>query len=259
MKLSHSLGQVFLTDKNYVQKILNSLNVKNETVVEIGSGPGVISASIAEKCKFLYCVEFDPRFAVLLEKKFGESRNVKVVHSDILKFDISGLNEKIIVFGNVPYQISNLIVNYLIENRIFIKEAYLTFQKEFVDKVTAAPNSKNFSFLSCYTQYYAFTKKILDVPKGAFTPIPKVDSAFMSLDFSRGFSVRASDEKLLFRIIREAFNQRRKKISNSLSGFISAKNFYSSQGVDPNARAENVSLEQYVAMANGIFKETKSI
>jgi len=254
MKLSHSLGQVFLTDKNYIHKIINSLDIKDEIVLEIGSGAGEISAQIAAKCKFLYCVEFDPRFANLLEKKFSLQSNTKVIQSDILKFNISELNQRIIVFGNVPYQISNSLIGYLVENKNPIKKAYLTFQKEFVDKLIANPDNKDYGFLSCFVQYYAKIKKIFDISKGAFTPIPKVDSSFISLEFYSNLPCKAEDENLLFKIIRAAFSQRRKKIANSLSGFVTAQDFFSSLNIDSDVRAENVSLEEYVAIANGIVK-----
>lgn len=257
MKLSHSLGQVFLTDKNYIRKIINSLDIKSEIVLEIGSGSGEISAQIAGRCKFLYCVEFDPRLVSLLEQKFSAKVNVKVVHSDILKFDISGLNERIVVFGNVPYQISNSLIGYLAKNRTVIKKAYLTFQKEFVDKIIAKPDDKDYGFLSCYAQYYAGIRKIFDIPKGAFTPIPKIDSSFIALEFYSNPPDKAEDENLLFKIIREAFNQRRKKISNSLSKFIAMPDLFSSLKIDPDARAENVSLKQYVDIANKISNERR--
>lgn len=255
MKLSHSLGQVFLTDKNYVKKIINSLDIKDETVLEIGSGSGEISAQVYERCKFLYCVEFDPRFVGVLEQKFKNKRNVKVVHSDILKFNLAERNERLVVFGNVPYQISNSLIGYLIENRAFIKKAYLTFQKEFVDKLIAKSGGKDYGFLSCFIQYYAGIEKVFDIPKGAFTPIPKVDSSFIAVNFYGEPSDKAENENLLFTIIREAFNQRRKKISNSLSKFSATQDLFSSLKIDHSMRAENVSLKQYVDIANKISKE----
>jgi 16S rRNA (adenine1518-N6/adenine1519-N6)-dimethyltransferase len=255
MKLSHSLGQVFLTDKNYVSRIINSLDVKSEIVLEIGSGPGEISAQIAEKSKFLYCVEYDPRFVNVLEQKFRNKDNVKVIHSDILKFSVAGLNKQIIVFGNVPYQISNSLIGYLIDNRDFIKKAYLTFQKEFVDKLIAEAGSNDYGFLSCFIQYYAEVAKVFDIPNGAFTPPPKVDSTFVALNFYRQLPDKAKDEKLLFKVIRQAFSQRRKKISNSISGFVSGGDLLRSLKIDPAARAENISLKQYVDIANGILRK----
>ncbi|MFA6281568.1 MAG: 16S rRNA (adenine(1518)-N(6)/adenine(1519)-N(6))-dimethyltransferase RsmA [Candidatus Omnitrophota bacterium] len=250
MKQSKSLGQVFLKDQNYIQRILGLLNISGETVLEIGPGSGEISEQIAKRCKFLYCVEFDPRFVESLSEKFKNKSNIKIIHSDILKFSFSDLKEKPVVFGNVPYQISNSIISYLIDNRAFIKNAYLTFQKEFVDKLIAKVSTKDYSFLSCYMQYYAKVNKLFDIPKGAFSPIPKVDSSFIEARFNDASLIKTKNEEFLFKIIRHAFNQRRKKISNSLSGFCPDPDFFSSLKIDANFRAENVSLEKYILIAD---------
>lgn len=250
MKQSKSLGQVFLKDQNYIRRILEALNIAGETVLEIGPGSGEISGQVANKCKFLYCVEFDPRFVANLEEKFSNKENIKIIHSDILKFSLSDLKEKPVIFGNVPYQISNSIINYLIENRAFIKNAYLTFQKEFVDKLIAKVSTKDYSFLSCYVQYYSKVSKLFDIPKGAFAPIPKVDSSFIEVNFNNLSLPRAKDEELLFKVIRHAFNQRRKKILNSLSSFCPGSDFFGSLKIDWGLRAENISLEQYILIAD---------
>jgi len=250
MKLSRSLGQVFLKDKNYIDKILSALQINGEIVLEIGPGSGEISEQISNKCKFLYCVEFDPRFVASLEEKFRNKKNVKIVHSDILKFPFTSINEKLVVFGNVPYQISNSIISYLIENRAFIKNSYLTFQKEFVDKLIAKVSTKDYSFLSCYIQYYAKINKLFDIPRGAFVPIPKVDSSFIEVQFNATSLPRAKNDELLLKIIRHAFNQRRKKIVNSLASFCPGSDFFSSLKIDGSFRAENISLEQYILIAD---------
>jgi 16S rRNA (adenine1518-N6/adenine1519-N6)-dimethyltransferase len=250
MKLSRSLGQVFLKDKNYIARILSALQINGETVLEIGPGSGEISEQISNKCKFLYCVEFDPRFVINLEEKFRDTSNVKIIHSDILKFPFASINDKFVVFGNVPYQISNSIISYLIENRAFIKNSYLTFQKEFVDKLIAKVSTKDYSFLSCYMQYYAKVNKLFDIPRGAFVPIPKVDSSFIEVKFNDPSLPRAKNDELLFKIIRHAFNQRRKKIVNSLSSFCPGSDFFDSLKINGAMRAENISLEQYILIAD---------
>ncbi len=252
MKQSKSLGQIFLKDKNYIQKILDSLNVSGETVLEIGPGPGEISGQIANKCKFLYGVEFDPRFAEALTEKFHSRNNIKIIHSDILKFSLEDIGEKMVVFGNVPYQISNAIIAYLIENRALIKNAYLTFQREVVDKLIAKVSTKDYSFLTCYAQYYAKVNKLFDIPRGAFVPIPKVISSFIEVRFDDPSLPKVKDEKLLFEIIRQAFSQRRKKIANSLSRFCSDIDFLSTLKIDKNMRAENIPLAQYILIADAL-------
>ena len=182
MRLSSSLGQVFLKKKSYIKKIIDSLDVKGEKVVEIGPGSGRMTIHLLPLVDHLYAVEVDSRLVEILSHKFIDANNIEIIHKDILNFNFSSLKQKAVVFGNIPYQISKKIINHLISNRGFIKRAYLTCQKEFVDKVVAE-SGKEYNFLSCYTQYYAKVNKSFDIPASAFSPIPKVDSAFMSLDF----------------------------------------------------------------------------
>jgi 16S rRNA (adenine1518-N6/adenine1519-N6)-dimethyltransferase len=255
MRLSRSLGQVFLKNKSCIKRIVDSLELDKEEVLEIGSGAGQISEQILEKAKFLYCVELDSRFVALLKNKFKDKLNVEVINSDILKFPLQDLNKKLIVFGNVPYQISNNLIKYLIDNKNYIKRAYLTFQKEFAQKLTARVSTQAYGFLSCYIQYHADVKKIFDIPKEYFLPMPNVDSAFVRLEFYPQPVFKVKDENFLFKIIRKAFSQRRKKIINSLPLAKDRQVFFSSLGISPDKRAEDLSLEEYIAIANKLYQE----
>jgi 16S rRNA (adenine1518-N6/adenine1519-N6)-dimethyltransferase len=250
MKLSKSLGQVFLKDNNYISRILDSLDIEGEDVLEIGAGDGRMSELIADKAKFLYCLEVDGRLYRLLTKKFAGSSRLEVIHKDILKFPLSALNKQLVIFGNVPYQISNYIIRYLVDNRTFIKRAYLTFQKEFVHKLVAQPSTKAYGALSCYLQFYAKAQKVFDIPARAFSPVPKIDSSFMKIEFYAQSPYSVKDPEHLFKIIRRAFSQRRKKIVNSLPALKGKQDLLVSLGIPFDARAENVSLVQYAALAN---------
>jgi len=250
MKQLSAFGQVFLTDTECIQKISESLNIKGKQVLEIGPGKGAISELLAEKAKNLYCIEVDRRFCDFLRKKFRKKNNVKIIHADILKFPLSELGEKITVFGNVPYQISSKLIKYLINYRKHIEIAYFTFQKEFVQKMTASPSGDNYNFLSCYVQYYAKVESIFDIKASAFDPIPKVDSTFSKINFYTKPQHKVKDEDFFFKVIRKAFSSRRKKIINSLPVTESKLKFFSSLGLDPSLRAENISLGEYVLIAN---------
>jgi 16S rRNA (adenine1518-N6/adenine1519-N6)-dimethyltransferase len=250
MKLSKSLSQVFLKDINYIDKILHSLDTGGEEVLEIGPGTGEISSKLCAKTKFLYCVELDSRFISVLKEKFKNSTNVEIIHGDILEFKLSFLGKKLIIFGNIPYQISNSLVGYLVENRKYVKKAYLTLQKEFAEKLAAQVSTKAYGFLSCYVQYYAEVEKLFDIPARAFFPAPKVDSSFVRLEFYEKSPYAAANEDFLFQIIRRAFSQRRKKISNSLNLPGGSKYFLSSLNIEANKRAENLSLKEYMFIAN---------
>ncbi len=250
MRQKRSFGQVFLKNQEYIQRILDSLDLEGKIVLEIGPGEGLITNYLIDRAKYLYCVEVDRSFCVFLKNKFRHKKNVEIIHADILKFPFSKLGKNITIFGNIPYQISSQLIKYLIDYREYIKVAYLTFQKEFVRKLTAKPSTHSYKFLSCYSQYYAKIKKLFDIPASAFEPIPRVDSAFSEINFYRKSPYNAKDEDFLFKIIRKAFVGRRKKIINSLPVIGDKYDFFSSLKIDPDSRAENISLKEYIAIAN---------
>ncbi len=255
MKQLRAFGQVFLADTECIHKIFDSLNIKDKQVLEIGPGKGAISELLAEGAKNLYCIEVDRRFCDFLRRKFRKKNNVKIIHADILKFPLPELGEKITVFGNVPYQISSKLVKHLINYRKYIEIAYFTFQKEFVQKMTASPSGDNYSFLSCYAQYYAKVESIFDIKASAFDPTPKVDSTFSKINFYSKPQHKVKDEDFLFKVIRKAFSSRRKKIVNALSLSKSSKSFFESAGLNLNLRPENLSLKDYVSIANQLYQE----
>lgn len=258
MRLSKSLGQVFLKDKHYIEKILSVLDIDGKEVLEIGPGEGVMTRHLINRAQFLYCVELDHRFCEYLRGQFGERQNIEIVHNDILKYSLCALKKQLIVFGNIPYQISNHLIHYFIDNRRFITTAYITVQKEFADKLIAQSSTKAYGFLSCCIQYYADVKKLFDIPAKAFCPCPKVDSSFVKMQF---FSVDAHNtpsvnENALFATIRKAFSARRKKISNSLNIPKEKYAFLADCGISCDARAENISLEQYKILAHIVYPQT---
>jgi 16S rRNA (adenine1518-N6/adenine1519-N6)-dimethyltransferase len=253
MRLSRSLGQIFLRDRRYIGKIIRILDINGEDVVEIGPGKGCITVHLAEKANKLVCVELDIRFCSYLEKRFVDNPCVEVVNCDILKFPLAKISEKVVVVGNVPYQISERLVKYLVENRNCIKKAYLMLQKEFVNKLLSKEGTKSYTPLSCYVNYYAKVRKYFDVPARAFSPLPKVNSCFISLEFYPLPPYKVCDTDYLFEIIDSAFCHRRKKIINSFPCLRENPGILLKGGISPEARAEDISLSQYVYMANKLY------
>lgn len=245
------LGQVFLTNLSYIEKIKNSLDIDGETVVEIGPGRGAITKHLAARAKKLYAVEADRKLHEQLVIQFVDSENVELLSKNILNFDFSFLKEKAVVFGNIPYCISSDIIKHLVKNRAFVKRAYLTCQKEFIEKLAAKPSTGGYVFLSCYFQYHSRIIKLFDIPANAFSPIPKVNSTFALLDFLEEPDIPANDEGFLFELIKNAFANRRKKIINAIHAE-DKKDILASCGIDPSLRPENISLEQYITLANAI-------
>lgn len=254
MRLYHHFGQVFLKDRRYIKKILASVDAfKEEDILEIGPGSGRLTKHLVNEAKYLYCVEVDNRLCEFLKDKFKLFPNIEIINSDILKFSLSKLGKRLIVFGNIPYQISNEIIRYLVTNREYIKKAYLTLQKEFSQKLTAGVSSKSYKYLSCYIQYYARLKKLFDIPSRAFTPVPKVNSSFLEIEFYNKPLYKAKDENHLFEIIRRAFCYRRKKIINTLPISENREKIFSELHISPSLRPQDVSLKEYVLIANRLF------
>jgi len=258
MKQYHSLGQVFLNDRTYIKKIIKTLNFSRKNILEIGPGRGQISEILAKKARNFYCVELDKRLASLLKNKFKTEKNVNIFQTDILKFPISALEKKLIIFGNIPYQISKKIIYYLIENRKFISCAYLTVQREFARKLCAQAKASEFGFLSCYMQYYSEAKIIFNIPAKAFKPIPKVNSSFIELKFYKESPYFFEDEKFLFDLIKCVFGQSRKKIINSLGRCIRPDDFEilkKNLNMDWDRRPKDIALSDYIKIAQVLVLE----
>jgi 16S rRNA (adenine1518-N6/adenine1519-N6)-dimethyltransferase len=252
MKPKRWLGQFFLQDRTYQQKILEHLDIEGEGVLEIGPGKGQMSLHLSRKAKNLYCLEIDPRLCSFLTDIFVDQPGVQVIHADILKFPLSRLGQKLVIFGNIPYRISSRLITYLVENRSHIKRAYLTLQDEFSRKLLAPVSTEHYSFISCYVQYHAHLRRLLDIPPGAFWPRPKVNSTFVSMEFLPRPHPAATDEEHLFKVIGKAFRNRRKKISNSLP-VPGGRAFFEGLDVSPDSRAEDITLEEYVRLANKLY------
>ncbi|MBN2830753.1 MAG: ribosomal RNA small subunit methyltransferase A [Candidatus Omnitrophica bacterium] len=251
------LGQNFLIDLNIAKKIIEALELKkSDIILEIGSGRGELTSLIAPRVSKVYAVELDKRLKEAFSLRLKGYNNVSAINQDILKVDFKDIyrgRKKIKVFGNIPYYISSPIIEYLINNRAGITDAFITVQKEFAKRVVACPGSKDYGALSLFAQYYTLPKIILNISRGCFYPAPKVDSALLSLRFKDASLVPAVSRELLFRIIRSAFNQRRKTLRNSLKGIVEAKEieeFLLRRKKSPNARPEELSLSNFADLAS---------
>jgi 16S rRNA (adenine1518-N6/adenine1519-N6)-dimethyltransferase len=254
------LGQNFLVDQNIAKKIIRALELKaSDVILEIGSGKGELTSLIAPNVSKIYAVELDRRLETALSLRLKDYNNVNIINQDILKVNLMNLDcgrGKIRVFGNIPYYISSPIIEHLINNREVISDAFITVQKEFAKRVAALPGSKDYGALSLFVQYYTVPKIILNISKGCFYPVPKVDSCLLSLRFRDEPAVFVSCQELLFRIIRSAFNQRRKTLRNSLKGIAEARKieeFLLRRKKNPNARPEELSLADFADFAGTLL------
>lgn len=253
-----SLGQNFLSDGRVRRRIVEACAFSpSDTVLEIGPGRGALTPLIAERVKKVYAVELDRELAVALEEKYRDNAKIVVRNEDILVFDPAGIAEsrsqKIKVFGNIPYYITSPIIERLIDARAVIDTVFLTVQKEFARRISASPRTKEYGAFSCYVQYYTQPRILFDIKKNSFFPVPRVDSSFIRLKLREKPAVRVGDEERLFRLVRLAFQQRRKTIRNSLRGAVSREaleNFISSRRLDQSVRPEEMSLNDFAALAD---------
>lgn len=210
-----SLGQHFLTDRNIIKKISESSSAgENDRVIEIGPGTGALTEALIERFARLEVIELDQRAVRVIEQKFPE---ITVHHRDILdiKWDeLSMENKSLYVFGNLPYYLTSQILFSLLEARAYLVEAILMMQKEVAERLTASIRTKKYGILSVQVQLMCSPELLFDVSRNCFSPQPNVDSTVVKLNFDKK-TLKCSDRNLK-KVVRTAFNQRRKKLSNAL-------------------------------------------
>ncbi len=240
-KPKKSLGQNFLVDKNIQEKIITVCRVtKKDIVLEIGSGRGEITGHLIRKAKKVIAVELDKNLCGILKSRFASCANFELLSNDILKLSLSKYKH-LKVIANIPYYISSPIITHLIKYRGSIKTIFLTIQKEVGLRLIAGPGSKDYSSFSCFIQYYTEPKIHFLIKNASFWPKPKVDSCFIELAIRAKPPVKISDEDMFFKVIRTAFNQRRKQLKNSLAGLLPENKL-------SQARAEDLSLSDFARL-----------
>ena len=247
-------GQNFLHDNYIIESIVAAIQPKQgEALVEIGPGLAALTVPVSKLVDHLTVIEIDRDLASrLVENPFLQNK-ISVIEQDALSFDFNQLSDRLgqplRVFGNLPYNISTPLMFHLFEYASIITDMHFMLQKEVVTRLVAAPNSKDYGRLSVIAQYYCQIIPVLEVPPTSFKPAPKVDSAVVKLIPYKQKPYLVNDIKVLSRITTEAFNQRRKTIRNSLGNLFTAEQI-GELGIDPNLRAENLTVEQYCLLAN---------
>lgn len=252
------LGQVFLTKNIFIEKIISKFNPeKNQNIVEIGPGLGSLTYPIIKFVKKMTVIEIDCNLANRLIENTKYNKKLDVITMNVINinfFDFFKKNKQLIrIIGNLPYNSSIPIIFHLFKYAKYIQDMYLMFQKEVADRLLAQPNNKKYGALSVMTQYICKIKHIINVPSSAFTPNPKVQSSMLSFSPYRVKPYPVFDIKLLNFILRKAFSQKRKKIKNSLFEFFSLSDFLDLK-IDPNSRAENISVNDFCNLTCKFFK-----
>ena len=263
-------GQNFLIDSNVLESIIRGAEItKDDFVLEIGPGIGTMTQYLCEAARQVVAVEIDKMLIPILEDTLSEYDNVEVINQDVLKVDIKSLAEEknngkpIKVVANLPYYITTPIIMGLFESGVPIDSITIMVQKEVADRMQTGPGSKDYGALSLAVQFYATAKVILNVSATCFMPRPNVDSAVIKLTRHKEPTVNVADEKLMFKIIRASFNQRRKTLVNGLKK--SPELSFSMEqivkaiekiGKPETIRGEALTLEEFAELANA-FTELK--
>lgn len=250
------LGQNFLIDKNTRHKIIENCELKKDDyILEIGAGRGELTKELANKVKKVIAVEFDRDLYEILKENLRNFKNIELICTNILKLKIKELSfkKRIKVIGNLPFYLTTPIIIHLVEQRRLVDKIFITVQKEVARRFIAQPQNKDYSSFSCFLQYYTKPSILFFIKKGNFWPVPTVDCAFISLVFYKKPPVKLKDEKLFFKIIRKGFGNRRKMLKNNLGDIFDKEKLLSAfnlLNLNPNVRAEDLSLEKFATLAN---------
>ena len=260
-------GQNFLIDPHVLDKIIEAAEVtKDDFVLEIGPGIGTMTQYLCEAARQVLAVEIDNNLIPILQETLSPYDNVEILHGDILKQDIHEIAEKyndkkpIKVVANLPYYITTPIIMGLLESHVPLANITVMVQKEVADRMQVGPGTKDYGALSLAVQYYAKPYIVANVPPNCFMPRPNVGSAVIRLTRHEKPPVEVEDEKLMFRIIRASFNQRRKTLANGLKN--SAELDYTKEEIEAaiealgrgaSIRGEALTLEEFAKLADFLY------
>lgn len=262
IQANKSLGQNFLIDNSVIEEIINNSNIgKEDLVIEIGPGLGVLTNRLLQEAKYVISVELDQRMVDILQDRFSsniDNGQLEIINDDILKVDLQRIIEEkkpsikhVKIVANLPYYISTPIIIKLLENRLSIDEIIVMVQKEVAERLIARTGSREAGTITYLVEYYAQAESVVKVPKESFIPSPKVESEVIKLKVRKQPKIAIKDEKILFNIIQKSFMQRRKTLSNALvnshimADKTSVEEMLNTLGLDKNVRGESLTLEQF--------------
>jgi 16S rRNA (adenine1518-N6/adenine1519-N6)-dimethyltransferase len=273
-----SLGQNFLIDPNVLHNIVSHADLTKESAaIEIGPGIGALTEHLARTAGHVIAFEIDQRLLPVLEDTLSPYDNVEIIHSDILKVNVSEMMKEkladykdVMVVANLPYYVTTPILIKLLMEKLPIRGMIVMMQKEVADRITAKPSTKAYGSLSIAIQYYMKAEIAMTVPKSVFIPQPNVDSAVIKLTRYETAPVSVLDEDFLFFVSRSSFAQRRKTIINNLQSQLphgkEKKELIlaalAEANIDPTRRGETLSIQEFGKLANLLlpnFKETADL
>lgn len=281
IQANKSLGQNFLVDDNVIDEIIRSSNIdKQDLIIEIGPGLGVLTNRLLQESNNVIAVELDKRMVNILQDRFilnisGQAESkLEIINEDILKINLNQLIaekrsqteiKQVKIVANLPYYISTPIIMKLLENRLDIDEIIVMVQKEVAERLTAKTGTRLAGAITYAVEYYSDATSVIKVPKESFVPSPKVESEVIKLKVRKNKKVHVVDEKLLFNIISKSFMQRRKTLSNALlnNNIMNNKEDVNkmliSLEMNETVRGENLTLEQFGKIADYIANMNKKV
>lgn len=265
---SKSLGQNFLINPSVCPRIAEMGGAcPGWGVLEIGLGIGVLTAELCKRADKVVGIEIDKRLLPILNETLAEFSNLKIIHEDVMKADLKGIlseefqGMEIAVCANLPYYITSPILMNLLEQRLPVRSITVMVQKEAAQRICALPGSREVGAVSIAVRYYSEPKILFHVSRGSFMPAPDVDSCVIRLDIRENPPVSLLDERYFFKVVKGAFSQRRKTLSNCLSSSLNLPKpevnaLLEQAGVPSGFRAEQLSLQQFADISNA-FRENK--
>lgn len=253
-----NFGQNFIVDENLITSIINKAEIDKDTmVIEIGPGAGSLTTKLASSAKNVLCYEIDESLRDILASNI-KTDNVDIIFDDFLKCNVINdiqkySYQKLYVVANLPYYITTPIIMKLIEDKVPVDKIVVMVQKEVGDRFKATPNSKDYNSLSIFLQYYFKIRKLINVSRNVFIPKPNVDS--IVVEFSRNHvDYKVQDEAIFFQLVKDSFRQKRKTLRNNLKGYDLEKleRVLQKYGYSLSVRAEQLSIEQFVELANSL-------
>ncbi len=247
------LGQHFLSDESWQERIASEIRIVDGVWVEIGAGHGEMTTRLAQRARKVFAVELDPQLARGLRGVAARSKNIEIIESDVMAVDFEKVTggAKFSVYGNLPYYITSPILHRLFEHAERIAAIYIVIQLEVAKRIVAQPGRRDYGYLSVVSQWYGQPEIEFQIPPGAFRPPPKVDSALVSFRMP-GESVKhsAADETAFLDFVKECFAQKRKTLRNNLRGRLGKRteDILQQAGLKENTRAEQLTISQFVAL-----------
>lgn len=259
---SKSLGQNFLINPSVCPNIAEMGGCEKDVcALEIGTGVGVLTRELAARCDKVVAVEIDERLRPILNETLADFDNVEVVFADVMQTNLAELIEekfggkRAVVCANLPYYITSPVIMKVLESRLAVESMTVMVQKEAAERICAAPGTRECGAITYAVNYFSKPKTLFRVNRGSFMPSPNVDSAVIRLDIKHDRSLSPSEERLLFRLIRAGFSQRRKQLVNPLSAELhlaksEVAKILENAGLKPTSRAEELKLEDYIKLIN---------